>query len=904
MPSSHQKTTNATCSGVIRNSGLIFFLLIFLAPYCAAIDTWVQDRLEKAFLESPVSRKLILRLKTDPLFVADGQTDFSAAQAALAARVEALIQNAGGVRCAVQALPCLKLAVIDLPEQGAALAANLSASPEVEWAEPALQRPFHDTPEGEPFFDFQWSLENTADPAVEHELELKGIAPLDFAEGSDIGAREAWEAVQGQVEVVAAILDSGVDYTHIDLGPRMWRNPDEIPGNGVDDDDNGYTDDVHGWHAFENHGNPMDDIGHGTHVAGIAAAAVNGVGIAGVAPNARIMAVNVADPVTRWEDDAAIIAGIEYIIRQALRGVNVRVVNISLGGPGKSRTLQYAMERLAEAGVLAVVSMGNESASNDLFVGRYPVNCPISGIIGVGSSDPADQISVFSNVGDYSCDLFSPGSAILSTVPEFLGDYFSWTDGGYFWSLFSGTSMAAPIVTGAAAVAWGLHPDAEFRQIKDLILQSAKPCPALSGFSRQGSRLDLAALAVMPLPESPALYRLNAILPRPGQIVSILGNRLGREPGRAAVDGKTLKISEWSENAVTVRLPRHGADRGPKRELLLTRADGRAVSMPFYMAKTGGFRMLNTGETGGYEVMAPHENKAALIGKALYGILQCGPAPHLAWGSLDLRRNRLDYLCELPANTSPEAPESRAIEWKWTTLTAFRDWVYCIGGMPDGTVCRYHIKTGVWDFSILQPMRGLLRGAAVTADAYGVYLAGGIVQDPVTSAVTTNETVFWLNPETGVWRVLGEWKTARMQAAALVANHRLFLAGGTAFSFVAQAPYQTCDILDLKTGAWATTALPVGVSSGALARAGRRVCFFMPRDAMGATTPFVFTAPVHLKDGDKWRIHPVRFDFTDVDRKSAWAGSRQGRLYVAGGDWTGCPELPCPKQLKIFALEP
>lgn len=880
---------------------------LFLLPVvCAGGDGPGEDWLLKAFSSHPPSKKLLIRLKEPALPAGSSLDDLALAKAGISARVEGLLQRLGAGRSVVQALPVLDVAVIDMPEQGAGLAAQLASQPEVAWVEPALQRPFHGTEGMEPFFTFQWSLENMADPEVENELEIKGIAPLDFLAGSDIGARQAWETTQGNPSVVAAILDSGVDYTHIDLAPSMWRNPDEIPENGLDDDNNGYVDDIHGWHAYENHGDPMDNMGHGTHVAGIAAAAVNGAGIAGVAPNARIMAVNVADPVTQWEDDAAIITGIEYIVRQALRGVNVRVVNISLGGPGKSKTLQYAMERLAEAGVLAVVSMGNESASNDLFVGRYPVNCPIAGMISVGSSDPADQPSVFSNFGDYSCDVFSPGSAILSSVPKFKGDFLSWTDGEYFWSLYSGTSMSAPIVTGAAALAWGIHPTASWRQIKDLVLTSAKPRQALSGYARHASRVDVKALVESSLPNAPMLYRLGDLLPVPGQTTVIKGSCFGQEPGSVHLDGKRIKIFSWADDAVTIRLPRRPASMGPRCRLSLMTAEGREASMPFYMAGTGGWKALRYGETGGYEVIAPHERKMARNGRMLYGVIKCGPvrtssaeasAGHLAWGCLDLRHKRLRYLCELPLDTRTDP-----IDWKWTAVTSLGEYVYCIGGISDGTVCRYHAPSGTWDFSIMQPMNSLLRGAAVTADGAGVYLAGGILQDRVTGRIATNQEVFRFYPKTGTWRVLGEWKTARLNAAALVVKNHLLLAGGTAFSFVAQAPFKTCDTLDLTNGIWTTTEMPTGASSGELARVGRRVYYFMPRDAMGSTTPFVFSAKWPLQQNRQWRIHPVRFQFTDLDRTSAWTACYRGDLYVAGGDLTGCPELPCSRTLKIFNL--
>jgi subtilisin family serine protease len=799
----------------------------------------------------------------------------------------------------LQTLPILGMATIEASDDSARVLEQLASHSEVRWAEYSIKRPFHG-PAREPLFSYQWALRNTADPEVEKELEDKGLMPVTMIAGADVRAPRAWKVSPGAPKVVAAILDSGVDYNHVDLASNMWVNEGEVPGNGIDDDNNGYVDDLNGWHAFQNHGDPMDTLGHGTHVAGIVAAAANGRGVAGTAPGVRIMAVNVLDPATQWEDDAAIIAGIEYILNQAWRGANVRVVNISLGGPGKSRSLQYALSSLARQGILAVVSTGNESISGDLFVSRYPVSYPLPNLITAGASDPADQPAYFSNFGEYSTDIFAPGVAIVSSIPDAAANEYSWTDGNFFWSLASGTSMSAPMVTGAVALAASIFPSADWRQLKDLVLLSGKPLKQLRGETRYRARLNLAAMAGSSIPEVPVLYRLGHPLPIPGRSVSILGHNLGGAPGSVMMGRTPVQVLSWKSNKVQVRLPEKPETPGPEHTLTLTTNDGRQAAMPFYMAQTGGKSWLRLGNTGDYGFIAPYDKKMAAVDQALYGLIQCGPSSageltpsrHLAWGRLGLVSNRLDYLGELPRGL--EDPER-------TAIASLGEFVYCAGGVKDGAIHRYHVPSGKWDHSTPQPMAGLLWDPLIAGDGSHLYLTGGMVWDPFGSFYM-NSKVYRFDPGAAKWTVAGDWKDVRPNAAALVTGNKLLLAGGSPPPFAQMRPFKTCDVLDLKSGEWIKTEMPVGAESGELARVGDTLLYFGPSERMGSTTPFVLSASWPLNNGEKWRIHPVRFDFLDLDRTSAWTFVYQGGIGMAGGDLTGCPSFPCRIRLLKFTL--
>ncbi len=316
--------------------------------------------------------------------------------------------------------------------------AALRADPEVFYAEPNHYRYADQVVPDDPGMGLLWGLHNTGQ-------EVNGTAGTA---GADIDAPEAWEVTVGSGEVVIAVVDSGLDFTHPDLAANLWINADEVAGNAIDDDGNGYVDDVHGWDfvAGDAAPYPNDANGHGTHVAGtIAAAGNNGVGVAGVSWAARLMPLRFLDAYGVGDTANAILA-IEYA------GANgARIVNNSWGGGGFSQALQDAIEA---SPALVVCAAGNEGVDTDALP-HYPASYPSANVLSVAATDSDDRLPAFSNYGATSVDLGAPGVDTYSAVPgrqTLWGDDFDdgntagWTSGGpnNDWGVTNTESVSVP----------------------------------------------------------------------------------------------------------------------------------------------------------------------------------------------------------------------------------------------------------------------------------------------------------------------------------------------------------------------------------------------------------------------------------------------------------------------------
>lgn len=306
------------------------------------------------------------------------------------------------------------------------------------------------------------------------------------------GAGTAWSAGKTGISTVyIGIIDEGYMYTHEDLTANAGTNPGEIAGNGIDDDENGYIDDVYGWDFDGNNNTVFDGVGddHGTHVAGtIGAVGGNSKGVAGVVWNVKMM--NAKFLGSRGGTTANAIKSVDYFTDLKTRhGLKIVATNNSWGGGGYSQGLYDAIERANAAGILFITAAGNSSNNNDTSP-SYPASYNNTNIIAVASITNTGAISSFSNFGTTSVDLGAPGSGIWSTVPVASGKGKNATIvSGY--ASYNGTSMATPHVAGAAALYASINTSASAMQIKDAILNAGTPTSSLSGKTLTGDRLNV-----------------------------------------------------------------------------------------------------------------------------------------------------------------------------------------------------------------------------------------------------------------------------------------------------------------------------------------------------------------------------------------------------------------------------
>lgn len=304
-----------------------------------------------------------------------------------------------------------------------------------------------------------------------------------------VAAPAAWDLSTGSTAVVVANIDTGILYTHQDLAANTWVNPGEIAGNGVDDDANGYVDDVNGWDFFYNDSNPIDDAGgHGTHTAGtIGAVGNNSLGVVGVNWSVKLMAIKIYSPSGSDTTSAMLVNAYGYVRMMKQRGVNIRATNNSYGGCGEAcgydQATKDGIDAMGDVGIVNVFAAGNKGQTcvdNDDINPHYPNSYTSPSIVAVASSDQTDLRSSFSCIGPTSVDLAAPGSGILSTCI-----------GGTPTCSKSGTSMATPHVTGAVALLSAYRPDLSVASLKASILNNVDPLANWTTLVKTGGRLNV-----------------------------------------------------------------------------------------------------------------------------------------------------------------------------------------------------------------------------------------------------------------------------------------------------------------------------------------------------------------------------------------------------------------------------
>jgi subtilisin family serine protease len=331
---------------------------------------------------------------------------------------------------------------------------------------------------------------------------------------------EAWSYSKGADDIVIAVLDSGVDTTHADLRSSLWKNPNERE-NGIDDDGNGYIDDIIGYDFYFDTARVTDTDGHGTACAGLAMAGTNnGIGIAGVLWTGSVMILKTGPSYTNVEAELDAIA---YAGR-----MGADIVSCSFGG---YEYIQSERDLIAASPALFICAAGNDGTDNDIFP-SYPSSYDCSNIIAVAATDRSDRLAsegeFSSNYGATSVDVAAPGARIIVPLP---GDQYSYG---------SGTSFAVPFVAGLAGLVKAKNPSLSNAQIKDLILKTATPLPALAGKTVSGGRIDayravLGAPSPGPQPtltptQAPAYGSISVTSSPPGATISLNGAFVGFSP--------------------------------------------------------------------------------------------------------------------------------------------------------------------------------------------------------------------------------------------------------------------------------------------------------------------------------------------------------------------------------------
>lgn len=330
-----------------------------------------------------------------------------------------------------------------------------------------------------------------SDPGFSQQWGLHNMGQGGGVSDADIDGPAAWDIATDASAVTVAVIDSGIDRHHVDLAANMWVNPTETL-NGLDDDGNGYVDDLWGWDFYADDNDPDDENRHGTHCAGIiGASGNNGIGIAGTAWQARIVSLRFLSAGGAGRGADAIEA-IDYATERGFA-----ITSNSWGGGGYSQLLLEVIEEAGVAGTLFIAAAGNAAQDIDRFP-TYPAAYQSDAIIAVASTDHRDELSSFSNFGIASVDIAAPGSAIYSTLPD------------NTYGTLSGTSMATPFVAGAAALLRALRPEMSAGEIKQALLDSSDRLDSLDGRVAYG-RLNLAVLLNQNTGPLPQVERIRIV---------------------------------------------------------------------------------------------------------------------------------------------------------------------------------------------------------------------------------------------------------------------------------------------------------------------------------------------------------------------------------------------------------
>ncbi len=330
----------------------------------------------------------------------------------------------------------------------------------------------------------QGKAKPTPSPKIESKVIMNDPAMNEAWGIKKSQANRAWEITQGNSDIVVAVIDTGIDVNHEDLKANLWNNPGELGfdnngkdkrRNGIDDDGDGYIDNVHGWNFVSNNHDLSDNHGHGSHIAGIIGAeAGNGKGIAGISPKVSLMVLKYYDPkVPKTDNLKNTIAAIKFAVAK-----KVNIINYSGGGTDFSKEEYDAIVAAKEAGILVVAAAGNERSNSDEFK-YYPADYGLPNIISVTAIDPKTEVLASSNYGVQTVDLAAPGQNILSTLP------------GNGYGFMTGTSQATAFVSGAAVLVMSKRPSFDYQDVKKYVLSTGDQKQSLTAKTKTSRQLNL-----------------------------------------------------------------------------------------------------------------------------------------------------------------------------------------------------------------------------------------------------------------------------------------------------------------------------------------------------------------------------------------------------------------------------
>ncbi|BDY13465.1 S8 family serine peptidase [Hydrogenimonas cancrithermarum] len=639
------------------------------------------------------------------------------------------------------------------------LCEKLRQDPRVIAVSPNYRRRLSTIP-NDPDFQKQWGLRNTG-----QEVEGESGSP-----GADIHVENAWDLTVGSSDVVVAILDTGIDYRHSDLRENIWVNGEEMAGiEGVDDDGNGYVDDIYGYDFAaqpdgENDPDPMDTHGHGTNVAGIVGAVGdNGIGISGVDWHIKMMAVKVLRP-DGYIYDSDVLEGIEYLLVMKEKMVNLVAVNASFGSRSGNQDdpLHLAIEALGDAGILFCAAAGNSGRNNDGFFAEFPASYNAKNIVSVAATDRNDSLASFSNYGKESVDIAAPGVDILSTLPD------------ESYGFISGTSEATPFVTGTVGLVASLYPDENATIRKARILKKAETLANLENRTATSGRLNAAASLLA----DAAKVELSTAAPLQGvcegSTFTLTGEGFGHQRGRVEfVDGDgnatDASIRSWSDTRIEASAPSIESGKNLFVEdaygLLsetITATAWRPVSEPRFVHPHG-FAVAN--------------------GREIY--LGGGPDSDTL-ERYDIERGLWDQISMLPETRSGAA----AILWNGS--------IYLFGGYDNGgaTSAKLHIyDTATSQWREGAPLPVPLRHAKAARIGEDIYLSGGMLSSESGSEV---DTLYRYDTDTDRWETLASMQERRAAHAMVSYRGELYVFGG----FSDGALLRSVERYDPETGRW------------------------------------------------------------------------------------------------------